>query len=257
MSLNDTYFYGQGKVSVAIRNTDGTRGPYLWVGDVSVCTPKFTSEKITHKESWSGKRSTAKSFGFGGEGTIDMTWHRASSENLSILLQANVVNTVAGTVSDEEPAAVLAVNDDWRLAHIGVSSLVITDSTAVPKQLVEGTDYVVDLDFGRITILQLTGLTQPFKADYSYAATSAVGIFTAKAKSYSVLYEGINLAEDGAPVVAEFWNTTADILQELALITDGNDVAGMQTTFNIQRDASKPASGPLGNFGRITQTAAA
>jgi hypothetical protein len=256
MSLNDTYFYGQGKVSVAIRNADGTRGPYLWAGDVSVCTPKFNSDKITHKESWSGSKSTAKSFGFGGEGTIDMTWHSIKPENLAILLQGNIVATAAGTVTDEEVDVDLVVGAEFRLKHIGVSELVLTDSSAAPKTLVEGVDYVGDLDFGRGELLT-TGFTKPIKAAYAHAATAEVGIFTAKPKSYSVLYEGINLAEDGAPVVAEFWNCTADVLQELALITDGNDVAGMQTTFNIQRDPTRPAAGPLGNFGRITQKAVA
>ncbi|MBX6190018.1 hypothetical protein ISD42_34030, partial [Pseudomonas aeruginosa] len=42
-------------------------------------------------------------------------------------------------------------------------------------------------------------------------------------------------------------------LQELALISDGNTVAGMQISGGILLDTSKPDTGDLGRFGRIIQ----
>ncbi|UCM30546.1 hypothetical protein LE197_11895 [Pseudomonas sp. PS1(2021)] len=66
-------------------------------------------------------------------------------------------------------------------------------------------------------------------------------------------YEGINLAEDGAPIIVEIYKLSPGLLQELSLITDGNDVAGMPVSFSALLDTSKPANGPLGQFGRIIQ----
>lgn len=66
-------------------------------------------------------------------------------------------------------------------------------------------------------------------------------------------YEGINLAENGAPVIAELYKCAPSLLNELALITDGNDVAGMPVNFGVLLDSLKPAGGGLGQFGRLIQ----
>ncbi|MNC84108.1 hypothetical protein D3C75_1384530 [compost metagenome] len=63
----------------------------------------------------------------------------------------------------------------------------------------------------------------------------------------------MNLAEGGAPVVMELYKLAPGLLSELALITEGTEVAGLPVTFAALLDTSKPASGDLGQFGRIVQ----
>ncbi|MFU4385815.1 hypothetical protein ACM725_30260, partial [Pseudomonas aeruginosa] len=142
------------------------------------------------------------------------------------------------------------------LANFGVSELVITDSASSPAPL-DPQYYALRAD-GAYGEVQLLGLptpapTQPFKAAYEYAATKQVGMFTAPQPTVALRYKGINLAEGGAPVIVELYKVATDPLQELALISDGNTVAGMQISGGILLDTSKPDTGDLGRFGRIIQ----
>jgi len=254
----ETYYYGQGKIELANIASDGTLGPWRWVGDVSVFSPKFSTDKVTHKESYSGKKGVVRSFAIGPAGTIDMTWHQLDATNLALVLQGQVSDEDEGTFSALALPADLAVGDTFDLGHLGVSEVVITDATSGdPVTLQEGTHYSLDTNFGTGTILSLTGVTQPFTAAGSYAATRSVGFFAAVPANVALRYRGVNLAENNAPVEAMFYKVTTDPLQELALITTGDDVAGAQITANLLLDTSKPSSGALGQFGYIRQLAPA
>lgn len=254
----ETYYYGQGRIFLAERDaTTGIPGAYRWVGDVSAFTIKLAVEKVEHKESYSGQRALVRSFPIGKSATIDMTLHQVDTDNLSLTLNGTTTSTTSGTVTAEALPADLVVGQQVSLANPGVSSVVITDSTGTPLTLTAGTDYTVDADFGRITILNLGSYVQPFKAAYSYAARKAVGMFTTGQKNFALRYEGVNLAEGNAPVIADLYKLAPDPLAELALITTGNDVAGMQITGGVLLDSSKPVGGALGQFGSITQVAAA
>lgn len=253
----ETYYYGQGRIELATYAANGNLGAWRWVGDVSAFSPKFSTDKVTHKESYSGKKGVVRSFAIGPAGTIDMTWHQLDATNLALVLQGTVSDAAQGSFSALALPTTLAVGDTFDLGHLGVSDVVITDSTATPVTLVEGTHYTLDPNFGTGTILSLDGLTQPFKAAGSYAATRAVGFFAAAPSNVALRYRGVNLAENNAPVEAMFYKVTTDPLQELALITTGDDVAGAQVTANLLLDTSKPASGALGQFGYIKQLAPA
>jgi hypothetical protein len=254
----ETYYYGQGKVELAIIAANGTLGPWRWVGDVSAFSPKFSVDKVNHNDSYSGKRALVRSFIIGNTGTIDMTWHQLDAANLAQVLQGQVSDEDEGTFSAQALPADLAVGDTFDLGHLGVSDVVITDSTSgEPVTLVEGTHYSLDANFGTGTLLSTDGITQPLQAAGSYAATRAVGFFATAPSNVALRYRGVNLAENNAPVEAMFYKVTTDPLQELALITTGNDVAGAQITANLLLDSSKPASGALGQFGYIKQLAPA
>lgn len=56
-----------------------------------------------------------------------------------------------------------------------------------------------------------------------------------------------------APVIAEFYKISTAPLQELALITSGNELAGMAYEAECLSDSRRPANGPLGRFGRYVQ----
>jgi hypothetical protein len=254
----ETYYYGQGRIYLAVRDAiTGVPGEFRWVGDVSAFSIKLAVEKVEHKESYSGQRALVRSFPIGKSATIDMTLHQVDTDNLSLTLNGTTTSTSTGTVTAETLPEDLVVGSQVSLANPGVSSLVLTDSTGTPLTLVAGTDYVLDADFGRVTILSLGSYVQPFKAAYSYASRKAVGMFTTGQQNFALRYEGVNLAEGNAPVIADLYKLAPDPLAELALITTGNDVAGMQITGGVLLDSNKPSSGALGQFGSITQVAAA
>ncbi|WP_245216800.1 hypothetical protein [Pseudomonas aeruginosa] len=98
--------------------------------------------------------------------------------------------------------------------------------------------------------------TQPFIAAYEYMARKQVTLLSAAKRSNVALrYEGINLAEDGAPIIVEIYKLSPGLLQELSLITDGNDVAWVCPCELFPRSWIPPNRPmvPLGQFGRIVQ----
>lgn len=249
---NDTYYYGQGRISIAKRDSSGKPGAFRFIGDVSAFSVKLEVDKVEHKESFSGQKALVRSFPIGKNATIDMTMHQVDPDNLSLALYGTTQATEAGSVTDEALPDELVVGDEVSLAHPGVSDVVITDSAGSAETLTEGEDYTVDVNFGRITILATSSYTQPFKVSYSYKSSKSVGMFTTGQPDLALKYEGYNLAEGNSPVVVNLHKVAPDPLQELALITDGNDVAGMQVSGGLLLDSSKPANGDLGQFGDIT-----
>ena len=251
----EIYYYGQGEVDAA-EIVNGVIGPWRWLQDVSAMSVKLQVENVTVKEAWSGEKSTVRKFPIGKDGTVDMTLRSFSPANLALLLHSKVVTKAAGTVTAETLPTDLVAGDIIRLANPGVSDLVITDSAGTPATL--DPQYYALRAAGAFGEVQLLGLptpapTQPFKAAYGYAATKQVGMFTAKPPVIALRYKGINLAEGGAPVIVELYKVSTDPLQELALITDGNSVAGLPMTGGILRDTSRENDGDLGQFGRIIQ----
>lgn len=257
--MNDEFFYGQGRISLAERDpVTGVPGKFIYVGDVSVLTGKMTTTQVKHVESNSGQRSLAASFTVEKAMTVDMTLHSLSIDNLAIAMRGTKLTTAGGSATAESLGATVAVGDTVYLANPGVSALVLSDSTpTTPLVLVEGTDYTVDENFGRITILNIGAYVQPFKAAYTFAGRTAVGMFTTAQKYYALKYEGLDLANGNAPVIADYYKVSPGVLQELQHITTGTDVAGMAITGDVLLDSNKPATGPLGQFGSVTKVAAA
>lgn len=251
----DPHYYGKGKIYLALI-TAGVVGASVWIGDVSAFSIKSTTQKVEHKESYSGKNALTDSFVTENAITVDMTLHQISPANLARVLYGSVTSTDAGTFTGKSLGAAVVAGDEISLGYLSVSDVVITDSAGTPATLVEGTDYTVDPTFGRVTILDVGSYTQPFLAAGAFDATQAVGMFTAGQQKYALRYEGVNLAEGNTPVVVDLYKVAPDPLQELALITSGTDVAGMQVSSGVLLDTSKPATGGLGQFGSITQLAA-
>lgn len=249
----DTYLYGQGRVSIAVRDpVTGVPGKYRFIGDVSALSIKLATTKVEHKESFDGQRALVRSFPIDKSATLDMTMHQIDADNLALVFYGAKQATISGTVTGEALPTDLAAGDSVFLANPGVSTVIVKDSAGVPATLVAGTDYALNPDSGRIDILNVGTYVQPFKVDYAYKARTAVGMFTTGQQNIALKYEGINLAENNASVLVDLYKVAPDPLQELALITTGNDVAGMQVTGGILLDSSKAATGALGQFGAIT-----
>lgn len=254
--LNETYYYGQGRISLAAIIA-GALGAFQWVGDVSAFSLKPTSDKVQHKESYSGQRGLVRSFPVGAALDIDLTLHQFDAANLARVLRSTMVSTTAGTATAEPlGTADTQVGDVLYLKNPGVSDVVVTDSTGTPKT-VDVADYDLDANFGRITVKNITGYVLPFKVDYSYKANSAAGMLTTGQQLFALKYEGYNLAEGNQPVIVDIYKLAPDIVSQLDLITSGNDVAPLQVTGAALLDSSKPSSAALGQFGAITQVAAA
>lgn len=248
----ESYFYGQGRIFLRPAGSTGNGG-WRWVGDMSTLTFGGTDETAGHKESYSGQKAKVRSFSIGGDRTLKGTIHQMDTTILAELLRGTVSEIAAGTVTAEAFPTTIAVGDVIKLDKpYNVSDLVITDSASTPMTLAP-VNYDFYAEHGSLELLSLPSapaLTQPFKAAYKHAGARQVAFFNAAPKLMQMRYEGVNLAEGNAPVIAEFYKISTAPLQELALITSGNDLAGMAYEAECLADSTRPANGPLGRFGR-------
>ena len=251
----EEYFYGQGRVFLA-PIIAGILGMWRWIGDVSSLKLALEIEHVEHKESYSGQKALARSFPIGKTATLTAILHSLEIDNLALTLFGKSLSTPGSTVTGEVLPNNMKAGDIAMLAHQGVSNVAITDSAGGAATL-DPKHYNVS-PHGTFELLSLPvpPPTQPFKAAYTYAATKAVGMFTAPQPLVALRYDGINLAENGAPVVFELYRVGTDPLKELPFVTDGNSVAGMEISGGVLIDPTKPANGDMGQFGRIIQVGA-
>lgn len=237
----EKYYYGQGKIFLANRDTKGNPINQRWVGDVGELNFELSTEELTHKESWSGQRATAKRLNIGKDGKLSMTWYNHSPENLAFLLYGEVIKQDAGKVTETITTSV-KVGDRITLKNINISNVKI-------GKLVLGTDYTTDEKYGAITFL--TAQEAPISVEYDYAASKSTPMFTANPQDVFFRYEGINLAENGEPIVVEFYKTQFSPAQAINLINNDTSLNGMQTTAGVLYDSEREENKSLGRYGRI------
>ncbi|HFE7520432.1 TPA: hypothetical protein ACGAD2_000900 [Salmonella enterica subsp. enterica serovar Newport] len=244
--MNETYYYGQGKLYLAKRNASGRPGAYRWVGDVSKLELALSVETLTHKESYSGQRATTRRLITSKDATVTSTWFEFSAENLATQLYGERAIVAAGTVTGEALPDNIQAGDRLALAHQNVSDVVI-------GTLQEGTDYTVDALYGALTFL--TPQAKAAGVNYSHAGGVNTTLFTRQPEELALRYEGINLAEGGKAVVVELYKIQFDPVSALSLISADNDVAGLETKAGVLFDGGMGSDPLLGNFGRVIHVA--
>jgi hypothetical protein len=181
----DNWYSGVGHVFGGLR--DATTGLPKGMFDFGNC-PKvevaLNIERRKHKDSRGANRLTDKTQTVTKGGSISITLEDIKAKAVGLYLSANKVASGSGSYAtsayDTCVDSGLIVGSIWRLRKPNVSSLVVKDSAGSPATLVLDTDYrIVDADHGLIEILSLGSYTQPFKAQYVYAATDVVPAFNA------------------------------------------------------------------------------
>lgn len=258
--MEDSYFYGQGEVEVAKISAAGVQGPWIWLGDVSTMDGALSQTAITHRESFSGMKAKVREFHTELGIDWNLTLHRLNTKNVAMFTLGKETPLPAGTVTAEAFPTPLVAGNVVQLDHMNVTNLVLTDSlTPTPATLVRGVHYDYDV-YGDVKILSLPAApapTMPLKAAYSHGAVEQVAFLAGERETYALRYKGINLAENGERCIVEMYRTSAGLLQQLQMITSGNQLASAPVTFSTLLDASKPKSGPLGQYGRYAVLKAA
>lgn len=243
------YFAGQGKIFLAPLDANGVPGAFRWIGNVPDFAPAFETSKVEHKESWSGQKLTDKNLPTENKASFSATLEDWSKANVALATKGTVGSIEAGNVVDELSPAGLAEGDVWALKNPKISALVITDSAGVPVNLVAGTDYTADLDFGTVTLGDMSGFTLPLKASYTKTALDVVTFFTEGVKEVALRFEGVNVADGNKKVLVELYRIATDPTQELPLITE--EFGQFSIEGNCLIDATKGEDALFGKFGRM------
>jgi hypothetical protein len=245
------YFSGQGKLFVAPL-VNGIPGQFRWLGNVPDFKPSFDTSKIEHKESYSGQRLLDKVITTENKSKVTAELEDWSKENLALAVRGSVNQVTSGTVTTGSPEASpagLVAGSIWALKHQKVSAVVVKDSAGTPAT-VDTADYVVDPDFGTITLVDVTGYTLPLTASYAYGAVDNIAFFTQPIQEVALRFEGINTADGNKKVLAEIYRVALDPTKDLGLIT--NDLGKFSLEGNALVDPTKPDNDLVfGKFGRL------
>jgi hypothetical protein len=248
------YYLGQGKVYLAGRTAAGAATALRWLGDVSTLNLSLKTDLATQKENYSGQAATVKNIVVGKDATADMTLMELSKENLAFGLQGKTSTIESSSITGEALPLGLVAGDRVALKYPKPSAVIITDSSPQPAT-VDESKYEVDPVYGAITFTSVTGLIQPLTVAYTHGAVDSVAMFNATAQDFFLRYEGINLAEEGAPIIVELYKVSTEPFKQLSLI--GTKFDGADVTASVLIDTSRPVDDELGQFGRILQLAPA
>lgn len=188
-NLNQSHaFIGKGKIYMTPVK-DGVKQSAFWVG---VASAMAFSHSVDGKQELFENHSGNNQLWDVSEGTkktsVSLTIQERRDDAMRAALQATVETVAAATVTGESHN-VGEIGDMTFLKHGNVSDVAITDAADGP--LVEGTDYTVDADYGRVELLT-GGHTAPLAIDYGYGESKVTKPMTDDVDYYEVRLDGIN-----------------------------------------------------------------
>ena len=247
-----TYASFQGRVFLGKRDESGLPIEVRSPGNVAELKLSLKTDVLEHYESQTGQRSLDHRMVKQKSATVNLTIEEFTKENLSLALYGNHVTDAGGSVTNEPVGgAAPVIGDRYFLAHPKVSALTVVDSAGTPATLTAGTHYTADEDFGAIQFLDVTALTAPFKASYTFGAVTEIGIFTQPLPERFLRLEGVNTAAGNAKVLIELYRVAFDPLKKFDIIS--NDLNKFELEGSLLADSTKPYDAVLGQFGRIVQ----
>jgi hypothetical protein len=255
MSFKNNYVSFQGKLYLALRDSNGNPGAFWYVGNAPKIEIAPSVVRREHRESTSGARQidTSRIKERNGELTINL--EDIQKDNLALGLMGKKVTTASGSYADPTfdtfPTG-LVNGSIVKLKKPNVSALAIEDSAGTPVALVAGTDYsVISTKHGLVQILSTIGtFTQPLKAEYTYAATEVITGFEADdSNEYFAYCELINTepAPDQA-IGYEIFRISFDPAALLSLINE--DQGSIEIKGRLLRDSVRALDAELGAFYR-------
>lgn len=245
------YFSGQGRVFIGGRDIGGNPAGLGFVGNVPDLKVSLSVDTLEHQESQFGQRLTDLQLIKTKKGEFACTLEELIQGNLELALYGSTTAVVAGTVTAEGLANPVTVGSLYLLAKQNVSGVVIKDSAATPKTLPPA-QYVVNAKYGSLAINDKTTggpYTEPFKADYAYGAANVTAMFTQPLPERWVRFEGLNTADGNREVLIDLYRVAVNPTKDLSVI--GNDLMKFELSGQVLADLTKPATGQLGQFGRI------
>jgi hypothetical protein len=252
-TFNDNYYSFQGKIYLGKRNASGVPVNMYFVGNAPKASLDLSVDRRKHKESTSGQRLTDKVTTTTKSGRLKITLEDIQKNNL-LLAFAGTEQSLSGSYTganyDTFPTG-LAAQGIVKLKQFNVSFFVLKDSAGSPATLVLDTDYeIVSAKHGLIRILNLGSYTQPFKAQYAYAATTVITGYTAADDEEWYVYCALNNDEPSTDqaIGMEIYRNIFDPVAALALINDEQGQLEMEA--EVLRDATRADDTKYGGFFR-------
>jgi hypothetical protein len=250
-------FSGQGPVFHSLRDTGGNPTGFNWFGNCPEFTLGLATETLTHKESYTGNRTTDARIITELTATVAITTDDFKEANFELATYGagSQLNTTNVTLTD---SAVLAgaPSVGERYTAIGVTGRVtgaVVKNNGTP---VTTSFYTVDQS-GVIVFTDVTGLTGPITLSGTMAASRQVGVFKTSAPEVWVRLDGLNTAtsvtisgaSDFERTIVDVYKTRLDPAENFNLIND--EFGTMVINGSALTDTTKAAASGMGQFARF------
>lgn len=239
----------QGSIYAAVRDpVTGRPGARTWLGNATAAELALEIDKSDKLETFSGQRGLYGSLNKSKAARFTATLDEWLPTNLALGLFATEIPIASGSVVAEAFPSGLVAGDDVELAKPFVSSVVIEDSVAAPLTL--GTHYsILSAAGGVIRMLDVTGFTQPFNADYSHAAATGLAMFSQVAPPERwIFFDGVN-TNTNEKVIIDMYRVQFDPIASLALINE--DWGGLPMSGSLLVDAINLPDSNYGGYARL------
>jgi hypothetical protein len=248
------YHLGKGPLYIADNDANGVAGALTDVGEVMISvevTKEYKSNTSTRNEL--NEKDAHVPVSQEVKGTL--TLKESTAKNLELILHGTKTANAGGSVTAQAfPSGIVAGEEHLLPGFSGiVSALSIVDSAGTPTTLVLGTNYTVDLNYGRVKFILVTGFTQPFKASFTNAASTRNSILTKRVVNKRLRLEGINIGNnDGArKFIDEFYSVT--LMPAKKIEPKSEDYATYELEFECISDPTKASDTEFGKYGnRLT-----
>lgn len=234
------YFYGQGKVSLAVRQP-GKPLNLRWVGDVDQLTVSFASRSQMKQHAQQGIVHNTQKYITHQSCQVSANFFTFSPENIALAVFGRSLSPKAHATKETLPMGVVA-GGRYALQQVNLWDVVIPG-------LVDGVDYRIDTVFGALDILK-TPITQPITVHYKYAGNDTVPFLTNKPLELMLRYEAINLAEEMSPVLVELYRLQFDVTDALELINNATTLSSFELNADVLLDTTRPSNDLFGQYGR-------
>jgi hypothetical protein len=183
---------GQGPVFHADRNASGSPVNPQWFGNAPEFTVGLAADTLSHKESYSGTRSTDARIIRELTATVSITTDDFKESNME-LATFGVGSQLAGSAKTAQAvwASAPVVGELYQLPNTGRVSGVTVKSAGVA---VNTAFYSVDAS-GVLSFSDVTGVTGPITADFTDASSRQIGAFKVTAPEKYIILDGLNTAE--------------------------------------------------------------
>jgi hypothetical protein len=250
-------FSGQGPVFWSYRNaTTGNPTGFHWFGNAPEFVLGLGAETLTHKESYTGLRTTDARIITELTATVQVTVDDFKEANLTLASfgSGSQLNPSGTTVSGETILAGAPIVGERYAVNTGgrVSALTLTDNGSG----ISTTKYSYDAS-GVIVFTDVAGMTGPIAASYTVAASRQVGVFKASAPEIHVRIDSYNTASsvtvsgssDYERAIVDIFKVRLDPAENFGLIND--EFGTLVLNGSALTDTLKTAASATGQFARF------
>lgn len=273
------YYSGQGRVSITTPNKGGVgNNGYVFMGNCSKLMIGTEIETVSHYESQTGQNYEDDQFKKQSRVTLEATFDEIQPVTLNRILYGNTVGNAVRTFTDskitarfgkdvalartpdlsqdfvlkDENAAVAGGDQNnvvytkgihYEISNTGMLTL---DVIGIEDERTPKTDGVVD-DSG-IGNADFIYHNQKLLLDYTAKSETVTSIMTNYSQDFTLRFDGLNRANDNAPVVIELYRCQFDPSQFDAI---NEEYSEFELSGNVLYNSTFADNTDFGGFGKI------